>query len=1198
MRDRSKKLLVINTENKSTASAGDSSSSNKATKYYAQQGSMTGVDLDTVLNAIKDKYLSKEKDDESKGIISFLKGVKIVGNLLDRIIKKDDNSSVDDQSVFTSARVMSELGARDGLFLRKDKDDRSTGKIASDKGFEAGTYVKGFLGGSGAWIGADGYGEMSGLTLREFLEVPELRFNRIDVVSGELWNSIAFGLVEKVDEENRLCWIKLEENERCGLHVGDLCRGLFADFGDGSKTEGEDLNNFQRLYGFKTSYFTPKTIIENREGLFCFEYELCPDTNIHPCASMKFAVYGSKTDASRRASAYSTRTYKRYLNGVDDWKIEPNNHIYAQYGDLNGLTIGGVEMKGYGSFQSNAYFRGVQIQLPPEQLEELRGESAYSVVLSSSNDVVVIDANGNMGNAYETYNVVTDGKNVVTDGKNVVTSVFKLQTNVQVKKGSKALYYSTYEAADSYTLSINPVGCEAAVMNGVVIVTKVTDQNNCYVNIQVNCEGKATFNLVYRVSFVKDGKQGEDGKKGNDGVSYRIEPNITTISKTMTGTLSPEAVTFKLQENKGGVIYYYPTVWRLKGRNLPTEEWKDVKSADSVTSFDVLFTDKYKYYELNAKTYGNGDVMLGDTLNISIVADGKEGESVKGDKGVMARYRGEFVFYNESDPYVYNDDYRDIVLYNGNVFQVYKYGDSVTDPPTVPTNSDNDGKWQIANKMRFVAMDTALIDNANIGGFTFARKKYINGAPVGVMRSQYGPICISSVKNTVLSGTRVGMTINDEVTKYVTIHKFTDAVYELAPSTLKLIRRKNENEEYVHETSSVYCSVKTIGTGGKGYTLKYSKDGGAETTVSNGSSVSTSGVTSNITFILYSNSEEVGRQVIPVLDDGSTTMKAVVEKETLCLKVDKNGEIESGLPFRVKAYLYKGANEVSITSLNISTPSGVEAVNELVEIDTESGTFKCLNAVVKGEINATSGVFRNIITPDEQFHVDVDGTTWIGGFRIKNNGLTNINKEEKSNSDAYILFRNTDEDRKVALGGNVLVPSTGVAALGQFESTKSNSLPNYGLLFDIANSSSGNFAFCGKGSGVLSNMMCGYGVQLINGSANTITRIEGSIIKGNKFWVKSQNNTGIGLPPISYVRTALDIAVDDNSTNFSIPITIMNRGSYDIRVWGKNDSVSSMNNSNYPILEGSWWIKAGHTMDVVLGYCNGEYVAFIPVAFN
>ena len=1094
----------------------------------------------------------------------------------------DDQNSVSDTILPTTAWVTARFQTYGEHFLRKDKDDRSKGKIASDKGFEAGTYVKGFLGGSGAWIGADGHGEMTSLTLRESLRVPDYIFNRVDVVSGELWNAPAFGTLEDVDTENMIASVRLESNERCGLHVGDFCRGIFADFGGGNNWEGEDECGFMHLYGFWTSYFTPTEILDNEEGLFRFKYELKPDTTQHPTQSMKFAVYGHPTNKSRQASAYATRTYKRYLNKVDTWVIEPDRHIYAQYGDLNGLQIDGVKMQGYGSFQSNAYFRGVQIQLLPEQLESLKGDSSYAAQLTSYVGTVKLDSGGNMiGGVFEEMNVIADGKNVTCRDyeypntyRNVTTKNYRLTTTVQAYKGTTPLYYSADAAVKgSFTLSLACVGCTVVVVNGAIIINSITDTKDCRINITVNCEGMAVYNLEYNVVFVKDGengvayelspsnvvikqtttgsiepenvlfklkqrvgnttkdviakwlvfgkkegeekielgpkgffstalnynfasnvsdgykyfaveaiyndglgsitssvvvvkdgengqnvsmyeispstniiketssgvepstisftswkreggsrikftarwivfgwkdskvgqgtilndtntwsssytydftdsiedgykyfevktddgtfelatsevvlvKDGEEGKKGADAISYRIEPNIQTISKTMTGTLSPESVKFKLQANKGGVIKYYPTVWSLKGRNLANGEWTDLKSADGVTSFDVVFTANYKYYELSAKTYGEGDVMLGDTLNISIVADGKDGESIKGDKGAMPRYRGEFVFNNESEPYVYDSEYRDIVIYEGNVFQVYKYGDSVTDPPTVPSNSDNDGKWQIANKMRFVAMDTALIDNANIGGFTFARKKYINGAPVGVMRSQYGPICISSVDNTVSSGTQVGMTINKLVTKYVTIRKFTDAVYELAPSTLKLIRRKNENEVYVHETSSVYCSVKTIGTGGKGYTLKYSKDGGADITVSNGSSVSTSGVISNITFILYSNNEEVGRQVIPVLDDGSTVFKAVVEKETLCLKVDENGGVESGLPFRVKAYLYKGANEVSITSLNISTTSGVEAVNELVEIDTESGTLKCTNVDLTGTINAVSG---------------------------------------------------------------------------------------------------------------------------------------------------------------------------------------------------------------------------------------------------
>ena len=59
------------------------------------------------------------------------------------------------------------------------------------KNLEVGTFIPGMIGGSRVRMDENGYAEMTGLTLREFLEVPELRFNRVDVVSGELWNSIA-----------------------------------------------------------------------------------------------------------------------------------------------------------------------------------------------------------------------------------------------------------------------------------------------------------------------------------------------------------------------------------------------------------------------------------------------------------------------------------------------------------------------------------------------------------------------------------------------------------------------------------------------------------------------------------------------------------------------------------------------------------------------------------------------------------------------------------------------------------------------------------------------------------------------------------------------------------------------------------------------------------------------------------------------
>lgn len=47
-------------------------------------------------------------------------------------------------------------------------------------------------------------------------------------VSGELWNSIAFGTIEDVDLVNQIVTLKLEEGEYSGIHVNDICReGIF-----------------------------------------------------------------------------------------------------------------------------------------------------------------------------------------------------------------------------------------------------------------------------------------------------------------------------------------------------------------------------------------------------------------------------------------------------------------------------------------------------------------------------------------------------------------------------------------------------------------------------------------------------------------------------------------------------------------------------------------------------------------------------------------------------------------------------------------------------------------------------------------------------------------------------------------------------------------------------------------------------------
>jgi hypothetical protein len=231
-----------------------------------------------------------------------------------------------------------------------------------------GTFITGMIGGTGAQIDKDGRGEMTSLILREFLEVPELRFNKIDVVSGELWNSIAFGTIEDVDLVNQIVTLKLEEGEYSGIHVNDICRGIFHNFDGVNNTEtGTDDCGFDKVQGFSTAYFTPIEVLDARGKQF--KYSLKQGTTQHPCKAMKFAVYGNFTDETRRSSAYATRTYKRYLKDVNTWALNYTN-IASQFGNLNGLTIPGApnngQLQGDGAYLTNVYMTGSIIEFTPE----------------------------------------------------------------------------------------------------------------------------------------------------------------------------------------------------------------------------------------------------------------------------------------------------------------------------------------------------------------------------------------------------------------------------------------------------------------------------------------------------------------------------------------------------------------------------------------------------------------------------------------------------------------------------------------------------------------------------------------------------------------------------------------------------------------------------------------------------------------
>ncbi len=374
-----------------------------------------------------------------------------------------------------------------------------TGSDVAFKNLEVGTFISGMVGGSGARMDEKGYAEMTGLTLREFLEVPELRFNRVDVVSGELWNSIAYGTVESVDTANRVVTLKLEEGELAELHVNDICRGIFHNLTGNADGNGVDGCGFLTMAGFSTAYFTPTEIVENGK----FRYELKPGTSVHPCPAMKFAVYGNFTDKTRRASAYSTRTYKRYLTGVATWEVDPERNIAMQFGDLSGLHVGGVSMEGYSAYLNNIYMKG-HLEFTDGQREELKGENGYTVLLTTYDAVVAVDSEGKIDSSlYDIVNVV-DGEELVKAGNDtVVVSRFKIQTRIQAYKAG-ALTYAETPGEGEYAVALAAKGCEYVFADGVLTITKIM-ADKATVEIEVNCEGREVFLKLFTLTRLYGG---------------------------------------------------------------------------------------------------------------------------------------------------------------------------------------------------------------------------------------------------------------------------------------------------------------------------------------------------------------------------------------------------------------------------------------------------------------------------------------------------------------------------------------------------------------------------------------------------------------------------------------------------------------------------------------------------------------------
>lgn len=1165
------------------------------------------------------------------------------------------------------------------IFLRKDAPDSTRfllslfgGAIFGKDGFASG------LTGFGAKIDEYGYGEMEGLFLRRFLEVPELRYNRVSVTMGDTWNAPGAGILESVTidtdaDGNPLMTgtgvLKLEDGEFGAVAVGDICMGIFHSTvaSENATANSDDSRGNRQFAGFYTTYFT---VTEVSSDTKTFRYQLRPVSDRwkltkHPCEAMHFVAYGNFTNEDRQTSTYSTRDYTRRLWKQNTWEISAAN-IAMQIGNLMNLNVHGMNMVGYSAYLNSVYFTGTIMQTKPD-----------GTPVRTANDRGAWETGH-----YDYYDRVSHNGCiwlcVNEDGTDSEPAEGNPDWLLQVRKGDDGepgpqgvpgtdgkdgkTYYTWIRYADDAQgtgISNNPTGKE-------------------YIGFAYNKETATESNnpLDYTWSLIK-GTDGQPGAKGEDGTQYWTwiaysdnadgsnmyqVPNEDTkyigiaVNKlTQTESSDPADYTwskFKGEDGAGisnlgnwytGLFVPYLGIVRMGYGSYMCINKNGTSNPPLWT-----ITDKDGNRLLQTQDGGNtyGYILTGEMNTaeyVLVAADGADGvngvDGIQGPKGEDGRttyfhvkysanpdgnpmsetpsvYIGTYVDYTEED----SDDY---TKYTWSRFQGLQGEQGIPGKDGASgityywhIKYSNDGgatftanNGETPGKFMGTLVDTNPTDSSTPSAYKWAEIKGDKGdqgdkgdkgdkGEDGTSVSHHGDwktgkfipymgivrmggsswICINAngTSNppcwtiTDSAGNRLLQTQDGGRTYgYILTGENNTAEYDLVAEDGKpgadgkpgdkgeqglqgCILRRSEwktGTEYRNDealtSSTRYLDVALVqdnnaATGWRAYKCRQTHTS---------SSANAPGTSGGNTYW-----EEFGINTTAIFTSLIIAKDALINfmsGNQLLIRKD-DGTVTIGLTggYNNKAYIWAGG----------TTPD-----NARFRVD-ELGKAVMTDSEVHGTIYAISGQ--------------------IGGFTIVGNSLQNT-------GDGYITI--TNGKRMAGIGGG-LAGILGYDAAGVFRNEETYSLPAGTVNIAAYLSASGaqyNFAFQGRGNGVLSGIMEGYALNYVdNTSANVTDLTRGKYIEMNT----PSGNVAHVLPRKTHVEGVLGVS---STTAFAVLLHYFGKyesgGSFTL--YGRTTSVSGANTAEFPYLYDhngnnvSVQIAKGDSAEVLLVYDGAQYFA-------
>ena len=800
------------------------------------------LDKDT---PVQNWFLSALNDDDAQGIINYLKGLKIVGNLINRIVKQGDKDvTYTDEDVMSALRVMTEIENSaeklKEIFLRKDVADSTKyllsllGGVLIKKYAKFGDFVTGV---SGGYIDEKGNLEMESGVFRKRLFVPEIAYNRTTYFKGRMVNSPGGGcsVLSYVDNGDGTYTITPDLTEADGLSqfVDDILTTYFV-----TKNSQGKLNGFEEMKFRVTAadYTAKKFTVIPRPG----------HSDWKPAEQMVLAQTGNFTDPERQTyiliDSVNGNNCITFFDNANTWDPEPAQ-MPAWFGKKKGMTVAGINADNYSAVLQNIIMTGLIFQV-----DEITGQTVR---------VPLYKGEWTAGK-YAYYNQVShngalwlcvDDNGTTTEPSDDNPAWLK-----QVDKGDPGL---SVVGGGHWESANTPYSANTMVtLANCVFISKVETSNPPIRILRIKGGNflRKKDGGYYLAGKPADWEVNEDWDMLLDGRELKGE-SITFLGEFATAPANPKNGDSYRNTTDRATYIYQDGRWQLmisdgkdgKGYEYiytrgniidntpekPDSQQKDGYVPEGWTD-NYLGTDADHQVEWGCTRFKENGVWSEFSTPAVVHRWSKDGENA-----IMAD------FDNEMVNAALTSDGKVVSSQTWNTTVSMWYGTEKLTLDSITCTPDT-------NLLCATDKNTGVVTISVSAGATLAAT---NTVKITIRATKNGQQYSRDLSFTV-AGVRGGADGSDAV------------LYSIIVSATSVSKDKNGN----YSVSSVSCyRQKSVGgvisttTDG---TLKYSIDGGTETTINNNTAISSGNFTKTLKFIFYVNDQIVDVETVPMLSDG------------------------------------------------------------------------------------------------------------------------------------------------------------------------------------------------------------------------------------------------------------------------------------------------------------------------------------------